>query len=198
MNFYMRARKLLAGIFRFLLRVKITGAENEPKEGSCVVCANHTSMLDVIVLGVVFHRQLRYLAKAELFKIPVLSGLIRALGAYSVDRGKSDVGAIKKTISLLHDGELVCIFPQGTRYEGVDPKTTKIKSGVGMAAYHAKAPVLPVYIKLKKYKYALFRRVDVIIGKPISYEELGFKDGGSAEYSAASGKVFDEICALNK
>lgn len=197
MSFYMGARKVLAGFIRFIFRAKIKGMGNEPPFGGCVVCANHTSMLDVFILSACLERQLRYLAKAELFKIPILSGLIRSLGAYSVDRGKSDVGAIKKTLSLLKNGEMVCIFPQGTRHEGINPADTKIKSGVGMAAYHARVPVLPVYIKLKNYKYALFRKTEVIIGEPIKYEDLGFSGGGSAEYSAASKIIFDRICSLS-
>lgn len=196
MNFYMRAHRLLAGFVRFALRVKVTGAETVPPAGGCLVCANHTGILDVFALGAAFPRQLRFLAKAELFRVPVVAPLVRALGAYSVDRGHNDVGAIKKTLALLKDGELVCMFPQGTRYKGVDPRETRIKNGVAMAAYHAKAPVLPVYIKLKNYKYALFRRVEVIIGRPIPYEALGFSGGGSAEYGAVARKIFDEICAL--
>ena len=107
------------------------------------------------------------------------------------------MGAMKKTISLLKEGELVCMFPQGTRYKGIDPKDTKIKSGVAMAAYHARVPVLPVYIRLKNYKYAPFRRTEVIIGKPISFESLGFVGGDSGKCMDVSRRILEEICELN-
>ena len=187
---------VLAPVFRLGMRVKTYGAENEQTDGSLIVCANHTAMLDVISLAVSFKRQLRFLAKRELFKIPLLSQLISALGAYGVDRGKGDVAAIKKTLSVLEDGEIVAMFPQGTRYIGVDPATTDVKSGVGMLVYRSKADVQPVFIRVKNYKYRFLRKKEVIIGKPIKYEEFGFTNGGTEEYERAAKLVFDRILAL--
>ena len=76
------------------------------------------------------------------------------------------------------------------------PGTTPIKSGAGIIAYRSGAKVLPVCIKTKGIKYRIFRRIDLIIGKPIENSELGFKDGGTAEYRGASEHAFDQICAL--
>ena len=178
------------------MRLHVYGAEKEQTDGPLLVCANHTAMLDVFSLTLTFKRQLRYLAKKELFKIPLLSQLISALGAYAVDRGANDVGAIKKTLSLLADGEAVGMFPQGTRYRGVDPAETPVKSGVGMMVYRSHADVQPVFIRVKDYKYRFLRRKDVIIGDPIRYEEFGFTSGGKEEYERAAKLVFDRILAL--
>ncbi len=161
-----------------------------------LVCCNHTSMLDVIALGAAFRRPLRYMAKKELFRVPIIAPLIRALGAFPVDRGGADVASIRRTVALLGEGELVGIFPQGHRYPGVDPATTPVKGGAGMLAYRAKADILPVFIRTKGMKTRLFRRTEVIIGEPIRYAELGFESGGSAEYERAARIVFDRICAL--
>ena len=195
-NFYMTMHRLLAGFFRCGLRVHITGAENVPTEGGAVVCINHVAFWDVITVACVFKRQPRFIAKKELFGIPILSSLIRALGAYPVDRSGADVGAIKKSIELASGGELVSVFPQGTRQGGKNPADTAIKNGAGMIVYRAGVPAIPVCIKMKKMKYSLFRRVDVIVGKPIEYGDFGFADGGSGEYAAASARIFSDICRL--
>lgn len=195
-GFYRFLKKTLAPILRFTMRIKTYGAENEKADGALIVCANHTALFDVLSLAVSFKRQLRFLAKKELFKIPLLAQLISALGAYGVDRGKGDVAAIKKTLSVLEEGEIVAMFPQGTRYPKVDPAKTEVKSGVGMMVYRSKADVQPVFIRVKNYKYRFLRKKEVIIGKPIKYEEFGFTNGGSEEYERAAKMVFDRILEL--
>ena len=195
-GFYRFLKKYLAPVLKFTMCIKTYGTENEKADGPLIVCANHTAMFDVISLGVAFKRQLRFIAKKELFKIPLLSQLISSLGAYGVDRGKGDVAAIKKTLSVLEDGEIVAMFPQGTRCAGIDPAKTEVKSGVGMMVYRSKADVQPVFIRVKDYRYRFLRKKEVIIGKPIKYEEFGFVNGGAEEYEKAARLVFDRILAL--
>lgn len=185
-----------ARLIRFLLRIKITGSENVPDRGGYVVCANHISLIDVFTLGASFPRQLRYLGKKELFRIPILAPVIRALGAIPVDRKASDVGALKRSIEVAKSGELFSVFPQGHRYPKVNPADTPIKSGVGMVAYRAGVGIIPVCIKIKKQKYRILRRVDVIIGKPLGWRELGFVKGGNEEYINAANVAFSEVCRL--
>lgn len=195
-GFYMWMRKYAAGLIRACMRVRTYGAEREQTEGALIVCANHTAMLDVLSLAISFKRQLRYLAKKELFSVPLLAPLIRSLGAYAVDRGTGDVAAIKKTLSLLEAGEVVAMFPQGTRYRGVDPADTPVKPGIGMLVYRSKADVQPVFVRVKGYRYRLFCKKEVIIGAPIRYAEFGFTTGGKEEYARAAQLVFDRILAL--
>ena len=196
--FYRWFHSTFKGLFKFLFRIKSSGAENLPQYNGCIVCANHVSLFDVfsISASLPVERRLRYLAKAELFRIPLLRTAVSALGAFKVDRKGGDVGAIKKSVSLLKEGEVIGIFPQGTRCKGKNPAETEVKHGAGMIAYYSKVPVLPVAIRTKKQKYALFRQVEVIFGTPMSYEDLGFEKGGSKEYKAASERIFAEICRL--
>lgn len=191
------AHALLAPLARFLLRVRVHGRENIPKEGGAVVAINHISFLDVIAVSASFPgaRMPRYLAKAELFRIPLLASFIRALGAIPLDRGKSDVGAVRQAIEVAEGGELLGLFPQGTRQKGKNPADTPIKSGVAMIAARAQCPVLPVCIRIKKVRYALLRRVDVIIGNPILPETLGLLEA-APNYREAAEAVFREVCAL--
>ncbi len=185
----------------WLLRLHVHGAENEPaaSDGPYIICGNHTVFADPIFLcAVTKQQQPHFMAKKELFRIPLLNLLIKGLGAFPVDRGGGDVSAIKKSIAMLKEGKCVGIFPQGHRYAGVDPRKTEIHHGLGMIASRTQATILPCYLCMKDYKYKLGRRVDIVIGKPMPYEEYACGLGGTAEYTAITEKVFDRICTLGE
>lgn len=192
---YMRIHRMLSGIVRFFLRVHISGVENIPTEGGLVVCANHISLTDPVAIAAAFPRQLTFLAKAELFRIPVLRSIIRAFGAHPLDR-RGDISAMKKAISMANEGAPVLIFPQGTRQQKKNPADTPVKNGAGMIAMRAGVPLLPVCIKTKRMKYRFLRRIDIIVGTPVDPASLGLTSGGSAEYAVATKAVFDSLCAL--
>lgn len=194
---YLKFKKTFGGIIRTLFRVHAHGTENEPESGGLLICANHTSLFDVFVLGAVLKRPMHFMAKAELFRIPVLRRMVKALGAYPVDRGGSDVSAIKKTLRYLENGDAVGLFPQGHRNKGVYPGDTEVKPGVGMIAYRSGVQVLPVFISTKNYAMRLFGRKDVYVGAPVTREELEFSSGGIQEYERAAGIVFDRILELD-
>ena len=195
-SFYMKAHKVLAPIIRFFSGVKVHGKENIPKEGGYLLCSNHIAVRDVILIGATCPRQIKFVAKKELFSVPVLSSVIKALGAVKIDRGGNDVGALRKSIQLLDEGEIVSIFPQGHRYPAVDPSTTPIKNGTGMVAFRSGCDVIPVFIKTKGNKYGIFKRVEIFYGKPIKNSDLGFTKGGSDEYEAATNTIFDALLQL--
>lgn len=188
---------IFAPLIRFFLRIRVTGRENIPAEGGAIVVANHISFADVLVISASFpkRRLPRYLAKAELFRIPILRGLIRALGAIPLERRGADVGAIRRAISVIEAGDILSLFPQGTRCRGKNPADTPIKSGVGMIASHTKVPIIPVCIRLKNCRYAFLRRIDVLIGAPLSPEELGLLEE-SPNYRAAAESAFHAVCEL--
>ncbi len=198
----MRLYKFLSFIFSSFLKalffVKVSGEENVPKSGACFVCCNHISNCDPVILSVSVKRPLRYMAKKELFNIPVLKQVITALGAFPVDRGKADIGAIKTSIALLEDGEAVGIFPQGRRCRGIKPTADGVKSGTGMMVYRTQVDVVPVAITTKNYKVRLFKRIYVNIGKPIKFEEYNVGERSSAEYQKISKEIFERIAALDE
>ncbi len=197
MSFYQSIYKLLARPLRAMFRVQVVGGEKLPQERGCILCANHTSMLDVLIISAGLNRQVRYMAKKELFKIPLFGKLITALGAYPINRGGADVASIRKTIRFVEEGQLVGIFPQGTRCPGVDPRKTQVKHGAGMLAYHTKCDVVPVYIQTKKNKARFFRKTRLLVGDILPYESLNFEQGGIQEYKAATEKIFAAVCALD-
>ena len=138
------------------------------------------------------------MAKKELFKIPLLAQLIKVLGAFPIDRGGSDVGAIKKAVNIVKDGKCLGIFPQGHRYPGEDPRTTKTKNGMALIATRAEADIVPCYIWRKNNKFRLFGRTYIIVGDPIAYETLGYDPEGSGEYARITEIVFDRICTMGE
>ena len=187
---------LLAGLVRLFYRIHVKGLENLPEKGGAVLAANHIAIRDVFIIAASIDRQPRFLAKAELFKIPVLSSLIRMLGATPLERTGHDVGAVKAIIKIASEGNVTTVFPQGTRRPGVNPADTPIKNGIAMIAHRANVPMVPICIKTKDCSYKLFRPVELIIGKPIYPSEAGLVNGGSEEYRIAANTVFKEICRL--
>ena len=199
-GFYGIAHKILAPFARFIFNIKVEGEENEPTtdQGAYLVCANHISAGDPIWLCAALRcQQPHFMAKAELFKIPFLGWLIKALGAYPVNRNSADVSSVKNTISLMKNGKCVGMFPQGTRCPGQNPAQTSVKSGVGMIAVRSQVQVLPVFIQTKNFKYTCFGRKTIIIGKPIPYENIKKMHDDQIEYSKISKYIFDEICNLD-
>lgn len=193
MKLYAFLKKILKSFFMGLFRVEFVGEENIPENGSLLVCPNHLSNWDPIILAAACDRQVRFMAKASLFKIPLLNVLIKTLGVFPVRRGEADPTAIKTAINHLKNGDAVGIFPQGKRYIGTEPKNTEVKSGVGMIAYRSKADVLPVAIVTDKYRILPFRKVKISVGKVIPNAELGIENGTQSEYTAASEYIFSKI-----
>ncbi len=189
---------IFAPIIRLIYRIKVVGRENEPEGGGYLVCANHISAADPVVVCAAMHHQVCYMSKKELFKIPGLSFLLRTLGAFPVDRSGTDIGAVKNSIRLLKDGKWVGMFPQGTRHPGKNPRDTSVKTGASMIAYRADADILPVYIHRKDNKPRIFRKTVVIIGKPIPFSSFNYNSEASGEYQRIANEIFDVICTLGE
>lgn len=199
MTLYKFAKGLLSGIYRVLYRIHVVGEENIPESGGVVIAANHTSAADPIVLGIAARRQISFIAKAELFRIPIIGPILRVLGAFPVNRNEGDVAALKKSLAVLSCGGVLCVFPQGTRCPGVPVRDTAdcVKSGVGLMAMRSGACVIPVAIRTKANRVRMFRRTDIIFGSVISYETIsGFE--GRTKYSDAAAFIFGQICDLSE
>ena len=195
-KFYRVIYTLFVWPVRAIFPIKVVHPENIPTEGGCLVCSNHTSMLDVLILSAGLKRQIRYMAKKEAMTVPVVGKFLSALGAYPVNRGGADVGAIKHTIEMLKGGAAVGMFPQGHRYNGVDPRTTSVKTGAAMIAQKAGVQVLPVFVKVKNNKHFFLCKKEVIVGKPISPEEMNYNPDVPGEYQRIAELLFERVCEL--
>ena len=190
---------IFAGIVGVIFNYKIVNKEKEPDKSGFIVCANHVSATDAIALCYAFRKnQVHFMAKKELFKIPVLAPLIRLLGAFPIDRGGSDVGAIKNAVNLVSEGNVLGIFPQGHRYPGEDPRATKTKNGAALISTKAEADIVPAYIWRKNRAGGIFRRTYVIIGEKIDFESLGYQPEENGEYSRITDVIFDKVCTLGE
>ncbi|MCQ2431471.1 MAG: 1-acyl-sn-glycerol-3-phosphate acyltransferase [Clostridia bacterium] len=203
MGFYDNCIRLLAGVFQKVYRINIIGAENIPSDDRpFLLCCNHIHAMDPFVTIAVLKIKVYYVAKEELFRIPLVGSVIRAFGCVPIKRGAGDVGAIKKTIELLNDGKPVGIFPQGHRNPGVPPRGTQIHNGTGMVLQRTGARVLPVCIHTKNHKLSLFRKTDIIIGRPMEAEEFSAvtsaEQNNNENYRAVTEYVFGEICAMDE
>lgn len=190
---------IFAGIVGWVLRIKVINRDAEPNDGGFLVCANHTSATDPVAIAYAFRKhQIRFMAKRELFKIPLLAQLIKMLGAFPIDRSGADVGAIKHAVEMIGEEKCVGIFPQGHRYPGQNPRETGTKNGAALIFSRSKCDIVPVYIHRKKNKFRLFCRTYVIIGERIPFESLEFSEAGTAEYRRMTESVFDKICTMGE
>ena len=187
------ARVIVKFILCTFVRVKVSGLENIPEKGGFIMAANHNSALDVIYVEYKLKRRVRWMAKAELFKNKLVGWFLKKLGAFPVKRGAVDINAAKTVFELLKDGEILGIFPQGTRSK--DPANpVKARHGVAKFAVEAGVPVVPVALY---GKFRIFGKAYVKYGKPFMIEKKA--DGTpytKAEYTEISQKLVDDIYAM--
>jgi 1-acyl-sn-glycerol-3-phosphate acyltransferase len=131
-------------LMRLWFRLEVRGAEHVPAAGPVLLVSNHNSMLDPPLIGGAAPRPLCFMAKAELFRIPLFGSLIRSLNARPVRREGSSAGALRDALATLQAGRALLVFPEGTR--GAEGEIRPGKPGAGMLAVASGAPVVPVYI----------------------------------------------------
>ncbi|MFT8871121.1 MAG: lysophospholipid acyltransferase family protein [Sporolactobacillus sp.] len=167
MSLYAIGRPIVASFFRLSFKLRIKGADFIPEDGPLLVCSNHRSLLDPPLIGMAMPRTLSYMAKEELFKVPLFGSLIRSLHAFPVKRGAGDRAAIRTALAILKDNHALLMFPEGTRNRSDTLK--KAMSGVGFFALHSNAAVVPCAI-IGNYKCR--RPLTVVFGKPIDIADM--------------------------
>ncbi len=180
--------RLVVGLFNLgfciFSRVRVEGVEHLPKHGGVIVCANHFSWLDPPLVAAVFPRHIAFMAKRELFDIPILASILRLSGAFPVRRGRSDRRALQSSLAILEDGGVIGLFPEGTRQ-----RTRRVASafarGAAYLAIKTDAPIVPVGIS---GSYAPWSRLNVRVGPPMGASKGMVK--------SRSGKRSDQVDAL--
>jgi len=191
-KFYRFAKVFVGGIYRLIFRFQITGVENIPSAGGVIICANHTSNQDTLVLAIATPRQLHFLAKHELWKVKWLRWVFDGLGAVPINRQNPSMDSFKRTVKLLKDGCAIAIFMQGGRRQELDQSDAK--AGVALFAVKGKAHVVPVNISSK---FKLFSKVHINIGAPISFEEYWDVKVRTEQLNEIAGRVMDAIIGLD-
>lgn len=164
MDFYDFSKATVRALATTVWRARVIGTENVPMSGPLIVACNHLSYLDPPIMGCLCPRRISYMAKKELFEMPVLGPMIRALGAYPVDRHGSAMAAIRRSLSVLQAGGAVGIFPEGTRNRD---GTVAPQTGVALLASLANAPVVPACV-VGTDRALRLARVDVAFGPPLA------------------------------
>lgn len=140
--YYLFKWSIVAPVFRLYFRGRVYGREHVPKTGAVVIASNHASYFDPPLLSCCMRRPVAFMAKEELFEVPLLKQGIRLYGAYPVKRGSGDRGAIRAAMQVLEEGWAAGLFLQGTRTR--DARIGNPKIGAALIAAKAKVPILPV------------------------------------------------------
>jgi len=143
--FYRIVRAVIRLLGRLLFRVEAYGVDNVPKTGGYLLVANHASNLDPPLIAISIPRACHTLAKRELFDVPVIGWAIRRLYSHPIDRGGVDRRALKECIDVLREGNLLLLFPEGTRT--ANGELQNAKAGAAMIAIQAGVPFIPVYVE---------------------------------------------------
>jgi 1-acyl-sn-glycerol-3-phosphate acyltransferase len=175
MLFYRIVRPFVCGIPRLIWRVKLVGLEQVPPTGGFVLAPSHRSMMDIPLAALVTPRRVRFMGKASLFTVPVLGTLFRWLGGFPVARDGTDRKAVRDSVALLDAGEVLCVYPEGTRQKG--PKIQPLQPGAAYLAIRSGVPIVPIamagteeILRTNRDPIPRLGRVTIVVGAPIQPE----------------------------
>lgn len=194
---------LFSPVVRLVWRPQVTGLENIPESGPAVVVCNHTSAVETFIVPAVISRRLTFPAKAELFAEGggpfkrLVAWFLTVVGQVPMDRsgGRASAGSMDSVLQVLRNGELLAIFPEGTR--SPDGRLYKGKTGVARLVLQARVPIIPIGIRdtrlqrTKRLGIPYYRRAKISIGKPIDFDRYA----GVATDRTVLRHVTDEIMA---
>ncbi len=184
---YAAGKLFFWALFKIVWRARVHGVSNIPKTGAVLFASNHISNADPPLVGSMMPRNIHFMAKEELFKVPLLGWFIARTNAFPVKRWARDVSAFKNAQRILESGDALILFPEGTRQRHGFGKP---KPGVGMLAYKTGCRVVPVYVH-NSNKLHSFKPVTVCFGKPIKAE-------GEEDYEGFAHLVMQKIHELKE
>lgn len=177
---------LFRGGFTLFWRLKIYGAEHIPRKGPVILASHHRSNADPPIVGCSLFREVFFVAKEELFRLPVFKMIITLVNGLPIKRGKSDVKGFKQVIRLLKNGKVLLLFPEGHR--NPTDNFLKPKPGVGFLASYCGVPVVPVFV-VNTDKLLWFKKIYVFFGKPMHFNK-------SDDYRMVAEQIMDGIKRL--
>ncbi|MGI5958033.1 MAG: lysophospholipid acyltransferase family protein [Massiliimalia sp.] len=194
---FYRLAKTVCNVFCTLaFRLEVHGEQNLPKSGGFILASNHVTLLDPVLIGVRIKRQLNFMAKAELFEKRFFGKLIRALGAFPVERGKGDSTAITTAVNTVEQGNVLAIFPEGHRSK--DGNLQRFKSGAIVVAAQTGADVVPTCVYIENREKGVHFRSKIVVryGNVIPNEQLSIDVSNPSTIKKASGLVREAVANL--
>lgn len=165
---YTFARWVIGFIYRVFFWAKARGTEHFPADQNCIILGNHISAWDPLTVAVFYKvSEIHFMAKDTLFRNRFLAALLTRLHAIPVRRGETDMGAMRSAMQVLRDGQVLGIFPEGTRQHAGHVQS--IETGVAVMALKSKVPIVPVLVS---GRYRLFGRVRLVVGEAIPMDDL--------------------------
>ncbi|MBR5559478.1 MAG: 1-acyl-sn-glycerol-3-phosphate acyltransferase [Oscillospiraceae bacterium] len=186
---YWILKAIFGPLFRLMFHLEFYGQENIPEKGGYILVSNHRSGYDPLFLSVGSPKHVHYMAKQELIELPIIGWIIKKAGGFGVSRGTGDTGAVDTAVNYLKNGEIVGIFPEGTRSRTGKP--LRPKSGVAHIAKMSGADILPCCVSING-KCRLGCTIKVRYGKLIPYEELGLDGEGSTGLRTATRTMWNQ------
>lgn len=191
--FYKIVVSILKVLVFIVFDLKVHNAENiNNTNGGLIACGNHKSMIDPVILAVSTKRQVHFMGKKELFENKIFGYLFKKLGAFPVDRHGVSMSAIKSSLAVLNDNEVLGIFPEGTRVK--EYSDDNAKPGIALIANKAKANIIPFYIK-GTYKFR--GRLEIFFGEEKNYLENIEGKANTEIYTEIGKQILRDIYSLN-
>ena len=186
-------KNLVYAFYKILFRIEKVNEENLPKDEPCIVCANHLNYWDAVGLVVSSKRRIRFIAKEDLFNSRFLNWLAHVFDVIPIKRGKRDLDSMKICLKALKNGEVLGIFPEGTR-KGL-AKGAQVQNGAAYMAMKSKVKVVPVGIQ---GNFKPFTKVKLNFGKPLDFSKLDNKNPEKDNLEQATKEIMDNIIMLTK
>lgn len=201
MAWYRVIRVLFGILFHTLWPLRVKGVENVPREGAALVVCNHLSLVDPFVAAYGANRLVSFMGKEELFRLPLVGFTIRKLGAFPVDRARRDPASMRTALKVLKSGELLGMFPEGTR--STTGEIQELRAGAARLAARTRTPIIPVAIHgtdraLPRGKFVRPARIAVTFGKPFELTELYDRNDKGEAMERALNTIRERIESLQE
>lgn len=190
---YRVSRAACRGIFGLFFNWKVVGKQNVPATGSVLLVSNHISNIDPPFVGSPLDRQVYFMAKEELFRVPVLGWLLRDFGAFPVKRGAGDRNALRTVFKILDEGKVLGMFPEGTRSKSGELE--EAHTGAAAFALRSKATLVPVAVI---GRYGFWSGIKVVYGKPVDLSDFYGQKSNKEVLQAATERIMHAIDELIK
>ncbi|BFT66056.1 1-acyl-sn-glycerol-3-phosphate acyltransferase [Parvimonas parva] len=174
---------IVSVLVKIIYRVKVNGIENFKDDKPIIISANHTHIFDPVILAMLTKRQIFFLSKKEIFEKKLSAKFFTKLGVIPIDRENTDLKAIKSCFRVIRNGDLLGIFPEGTRVKTID--INNMKKGVALIALKNKVNILPIHIEAS---YKIFSKITVDV-----YPMIETNNFDNMEDSEAIDKLTEEL-----